>query len=487
MCNTFLFFILNISFISCLVLQLYYTSSIVKDFSRFGRDHLEVGNFLERILPVLQIRFISINDSFDSAECRGMTGGMSVALKNILNSMYSRDLSVKVRTAMDTRAARGEYVSAFVAYGYCKNPEDKHQLVPDPEAAEIVRLIFTMAAEGKTKSAITRYLNENHVMTPTEHIRRNGVNRKVFHEKGIKLWSSSSIGDILKNEVYLGKTIWNKSRSAHVGAKRQIKNDRSEWRIVEGTHEPIVSQELFDKANEKAFTHIPKKSIKNRKPSPLLFCPYCDRYMSIGGSRHRNYRCSQASKTGIKECAESKISSELLENLILTCTKEMANLLSADLERRKKQWSESQRLADEAETLQNEKARLSARKFTIYDDYRSGNSSREKYLHDLEQIRERLAEIETLIPGLEQQIKEADKKMEGVNETENHLADIVALQSFDKEILSKVIERVYVYGADRVEIIWKTDDIFFSDEMPEKRKVINPAEMPLMNETPAEA
>lgn len=460
---------------------------IVKDFSRFGRDHLEVGNFLERILPVLQIRFISVNDSFDSMECRGMTGGMSVALKNILNSMYSRDLSVKVRTAMDTRASKGEYVSSFAAYGYCKNPEDKHQLVPDPEAAEIVRLIFTMAAEGKTKSEITRYLNENHVTTPIEHIRKNGVNKTAYHEKGIKLWTTTSIGDMLKNEVYLGKTIWNKTSRPHVGAKRQIKNDRSEWQIVEGTHEPLVSQELFDRANEKAFTHIPKKIVKNRKPSPLLFCPHCDRYMSFGGGRHLNYRCSQASKTGIKECAESKINRELLENLILTCTKEMANLLSADMERRKKQWSESKRLAEEAETLQNEKARLSARKFTIYDDYRSGNSSREKYLHDLEQIRERLAEIETLIPGLEQQIKEADKKMEGVNETENHLADIAALQSFDKEILSKVIERVYVYGADRVEIIWKTDDIFFSEEMPEKRKVINPAEMPLTNETPAGA
>ena len=123
---------------------------------------------------------------------------------------------------------------------------------------------------------------------------------------------------------------------------------------MEGTHEPLVSQELFDRANEKAFTHIPKKIVKSRKPSPLLFCPYCDRYMSFGGGRHLNYRCSQASKTGIKECAESKINRELLENLILTCTKEMANLLSADLERRKKQWSESQRLAEEAETLQNE-------------------------------------------------------------------------------------------------------------------------------------
>ena len=165
----------------------------------------------------------------------------------------------------------------------------------------------------------------------------------------------------------------------------------------------------------------------------------------------------------------------------------MVNLLSADLERRKKQWSESQGLAEEVEALQNEKAKLFARKFTIYDDYRSGNSSREKYLHNLEQIQGRLAEIDTLIPSLEQQIKEADRKMEDVSETENNLADIAALQSFDKETLSKVIERVYVYGADRIEIIWKTDDIFYSQEMPEKRKVINPAEMPLVNETPAEA
>ncbi len=450
---------------------------IVKDFSRFGRDHLEVGNFLERILPILQIRFVSINDNFDSEECRGMTGGMSVALKNILNAMYSRDLSMKVKTAMNTRAARGEYVSAFVAYGYRKNPDDIHQLVIDPEAAEVVKLIFTMAAEGKTKSEICRYLNENRVMTPTEHIRRNGVNKTTYHEKDLKLWSSTTIGDMLKNEVYLGKTIRNKSRNTHVGSKRQIKNERSEWRIVEGTHEPIVSQELFDRANEKAFTHIPKKSVKKRKPHPLLFCPYCDRYMSFGGGRHLNYRCSQLSHTGIKECVQSKINRELLENLLLNCTKEMVNFVSATLECRKKQWSESCMLAEEMAALQKEKTRLSARKFTIYDDYRNGNSSREKYLHNLDKIQERLAEIDRMIPDLEHRIKEAKDKMETVSEKENNLADIAALQTFDKEVLSKVIDKVYVYGPDRVEIIWKADDIFFREELPEERKVINPAEM----------
>lgn len=450
---------------------------VVKDFSRFGRDYLEVGNFLERILPILQIRFISVNDNFDSEQCRGMTGGMSVALKNILNAMYSRDLSVKVKSALNTRAARGEYVSSFAAYGYRKNPENVHQLVIDSEAAEIVKLVFTMAAEGRTKSEICRYLNENQVMTPTEHIRRNGVNKSTYHEKELKLWSSTTIGDMLKNEVYLGKTIWNKSKNTHVGSKRQIKNDRSEWKVVEGTHEPIVSQELFDQANERAFTHIPKKTVKKRKPHPLLFCPYCDRYMSFGGGRHLNYRCSQLSHTGIKECAQSKINRELLDNLILNCTKEMVNFVSATLECRKKQWSESCMLSEEMAALQKERTRISARKFTIYDDYRNGNSSREKYLYNLEKIQERLTALDKMIPDLEQRIKEAKENIETSNEKEKNLEDIAALQTFDKEVLSNVIDKVYVYGPDRVEIIWKADDIFFREELPEKRKVINPAEM----------
>ena len=136
-------------------------SIVIKDFSRFGRDYLEVGNYLEKILPVLGIRIISINDGFDSINSSGFTGGMSVALKNMLNAMYSRDLSRKVRSAMKTHAKNGEYMPAFPKYGYIKDPEDKHHLVIDPEAAETVKLIFTMAADGKTKGQIAKYLNEN--------------------------------------------------------------------------------------------------------------------------------------------------------------------------------------------------------------------------------------------------------------------------------------------------------------------------------------
>lgn len=169
---------------------------IVKDFSRFGRDHLETGNYLERIFPLLGIRFISVNDQFDSEDCTGMTGGMSVALKNIINSMYSRDLSKKVRSAMGTRAARGEYMGAFAPYGYSKNPENVHQLIPDKEAAEVVRLIFKMAAEGKKKPEIARYLNEQGTPTCMEYFQKMGLKRTGYKNKEKKLWTVTTIGDM---------------------------------------------------------------------------------------------------------------------------------------------------------------------------------------------------------------------------------------------------------------------------------------------------
>lgn len=148
---------------------------VIKDFSRFGRDHLEVGNYLEKVLPLLGVRIISVNDGFDSDNCSGVTGGMSIALKNMLNAMYSKDLSKKVRSAMATHAMNGEYMPSRPKYGYIKDPEDKHHLIVDPEAAEIVRLVFTMAADGVKKPHIARYLNEHNVMTCREYMKKKGI------------------------------------------------------------------------------------------------------------------------------------------------------------------------------------------------------------------------------------------------------------------------------------------------------------------------
>lgn len=440
---------------------------IVKDFSRFGRDHLETGNYLERIFPLLGIRFISVNDQFDSKDCVGMTGGMSVALKNIVNSMYSRDLSKKVKSAMGIRASRGEYMGALVPYGYLKNPENVHQLIPDEEAAEIVRLIFKMAAEGKKKSEIARYLNEQGIPTCMEHFQKIGLKRKSCREKEKKLWSVTTVSDMLKNEVYLGKTIWNKTRQAAVGSKRQIKNDRSEWIIMEGTHESLVSQELFDIANAKAFTHEKKIVMKGRKPQPILFCAYCGRRLSLS-SWGNKYRCSQAAISGIVECGTIHVDKEELENAVLSCTRSMAELVSTEAARKIKEWSQTAVIEEQLKRMKAENKRLSSRKLRLYEDYRSGRITKEKYRKEYENTASRILETEKRIPELKEKILQIRERMQHMKEQEAKLEGLVSLDTFDKDKLVTVIESVQIYSEERIEIVWKMDDCFFREIAGEK-------------------
>lgn len=443
---------------------------IVKDFSRFGRDHLETGNYLERIFPLLGIRFISVNDQFDSVDCVGMTGGVSVALKNIINSMYSKDLSNKVKSAMGTRASRGEYMGALVPYGYLKNPEDIHRLIPDEEAAEVVRLIFTMAAEGKKKPEIVRYLNEQRMPTCMEHFQKMGLKRKSYREKEKKLWSISTVGDMLRNEVYLGKTIWNKTRQAAVGSKRQIKNDRSEWIIIEGTHEPLVSQELFDMANAKAFTHKKKNLPTGRKAQPILFCAYCGRRLDLS-SWGNKYRCSQAAITGIAECKTIHVDKEGLENAILSCTRTMAGMVSAEAAKKKKEWLQTEAVEEQIKRMEAASKRLSSRKLRLYEDYRSGSITKEKYRKEYENTASRILEIEERMPELKAEIVRIQERVLRMREREAELEGLASLDTFDKGKLAIVIDRVMVYSEERIEIVWKMDDWFFR-EIAGEREVL---------------
>ncbi len=443
---------------------------IVKDFSRFGRDHLETGNYLERIFPLLGIRFISVNDQFDSEDCMGMTGGMSVALKNIINSMYSRDLSKKVKSAMGTRAARGEYMGAFAPYGYIKNPDNVHQLIPDEEAAEVVRMVFTMAAEGKKKPEIARFLNEQGIPTCMEHFRSLGLKRKGYKEKEKKLWTITTIGDMLKKEVYLGKTIWRKTRQAEAGPKRQVKNDRSEWIIIEGTHEPLVTQELFDMANAKAFTHEKKKVPVGRKPQPILFCPYCGRRLTLT-SWGNAYRCGEAATSGIAGCRTIHVDKERLENTVLSCVRTMAGMVSAEVSRKKTEWEKTAAIGEEIRKLEAEKKRLSSRKLRLYEDYRSGSITKDKYRKEYENTASRILEIERRIPELKDEVIQIREQMLHMEEREAELEGLVSLETFDKGKLAVVIDRVLVYSEEQIEIVWKMDDWFFPEAVGEKEVV----------------
>ena len=147
---------------------------VVKDLSRLGRDYIEVGSLLEQILPLYQVRVIAVNDNYDSDNYDGSTGGMNVAFKNLIYMLYSRDLSNKVSSAMHTRILKGENISGQLRYGYVKDPNDKHKIIVDPEAAEVVKLIFELTAQGKSKTEVANYLNAQGIDTPSAYKKRKG-------------------------------------------------------------------------------------------------------------------------------------------------------------------------------------------------------------------------------------------------------------------------------------------------------------------------
>ena len=191
---------------------------VVKDFSRFGRDYLEVGFYIEYIFPLLQIRFISINDSYDSAASSGMTGGMNVALQNLVYNMYSLDLSKKISSALQTRTRNGTRLPVNARYGYKKGKDGRLEV--DPEAAKVVKMIYRIAAEGTSIADITRELNRQEIVTCDEQKLSRGdqVQFQRFETIKKKHWSPTTVAAIVRDEIYIGTRIWGKTRcSMHTG------------------------------------------------------------------------------------------------------------------------------------------------------------------------------------------------------------------------------------------------------------------------------
>lgn len=232
---------------------------IVKDFSRFARDYIELGSYLEQIFPFLGLRFISINDNYDSSNYQGGIADIDINFKNLLYDLYSKDLSGKVRSALAVRKEKGQYVSANSPFGYEKDPKDRHALVIAEDEAEIVRRIFALTAEGHTSTEIAGLLNQTKVKTPVEFKIEKGKTNRV--PKGEKfLWHSSTICQILKNEVYIGNAVQKKYTRDFVGGKSHL-NPCENWLITYGHHEAIIGKDLFDQIQKS------RRKIKNKKNS----------------------------------------------------------------------------------------------------------------------------------------------------------------------------------------------------------------------------
>ena len=311
---------------------------IVKDFSRFGRDYLEVGNYLEFVFPAMGMRFISVNDNYDSDRNFGVTGGMDVAYKNLIYQLYSMDLSRKVKSARRTRNLSGEYTASFVCYGYKKDPDDKHKLIIDEEAAKVVVEIFSLIIAGYNASEVARILNERKIPTRVQNQWKNGINYVPVHNKGDYMWDNSEVIAIVQNEQYKGIMIQNKCETVGFGDNKKVrKRNKEDWSVVEGAIPRIVSDEMFDEVNKMLRVEARgiEKSTKKRKKN-LFICPYCGRkLMNSSAVCTPKLLCPKRRMVRTGECQQIFMLKSEAQDKVLEITKEICRTLIQEEELKK--------------------------------------------------------------------------------------------------------------------------------------------------------
>lgn len=262
---------------------------VVKDLSRFGRNAMEAGDYLERVFPFLGVRFISIGDGFDSSEPNAAYT-LTVMLRNLLNEVYSMDISRKSGSILRQKQQRGEFIGAFASYGYLCDPKDVHKIIVDPETAPIVREIFRRAAEGEGVRSILRWLNTEGILSPGTYRYQKGICLdKRFADGKPKPWGQMTVKNMLQSSVYLGHMVQGRRRSEFYAGIPDHHLPPSEWTVVENTHEPIIDQATFDRvqahikaAKEQYHANVGKYDQLGSEDNifqGLVYCADCGRPM----------------------------------------------------------------------------------------------------------------------------------------------------------------------------------------------------------------
>ena len=288
---------------------------IVKDLSRFGRNHIESDNYLENILPGYNVRFISIIDDIDSLKNPKSVSSIAVPLKNLMNDQYARDISEKVRSTLKIKQLNGEFIGVTAPYGYLKNPKDKHKFIIDKEASYIVKKIFNMILLGKSRKEIAEHLNNKNIVTPSLYklSKENTNNEELIRSKK---WNAEIVNRILRNETYTGTLIQNIKTKPNYRIDKLIDVNKDEWIKLANHHEPIISKDKFDEVQQ-----ILNRNTKVNKNdnidlfSGYLKCSHCGSGLIIKKSKNQiYYYCGSYIKD--KSCLKYSINKKKLEQMV---------------------------------------------------------------------------------------------------------------------------------------------------------------------------
>lgn len=425
---------------------------IVKDFSRFGRDYVELGNYLEQLFPFMGVRFISVNDNYDSADLAdGTTGGLDVAFKNMIYDYYSREMSRKQRIAWQRMAEKGQYNSNCALYGYRKSEEDKHKLVIEPEEAAVVREIFNMKIAGTGTTLIAKALNDRGIPCPSELYRSRGDTR-LWKNKGRKCyWTASKVENIIRDEKYTGTMVQLKTKLDAVGGK-QVSRPKEEWVRVENTHEPIITYPQYIRA---VSSLKQQKATESRKMKNIYYCGCCGR--ALFNAHYGTIFCKQRSFRTDSDCRDIEINKHDADMAVLASVKKEAEIfldrdrLSRQVIKRNSPLSVNDRINATMRTMEAAQKSWIA----LYDKYADGKLERKLFLNEKKQYDADMENLEKELAALRQAQEEEEKKQTGSQRKVDQAMAFLEEEELTEDMKEKLIKKVLVYPGNRIEIVWK--------------------------------
>ena len=447
---------------------------LVKDLSRLGRNYIEVGNYIEQIFPLFNIRFIAINDSVDSFKNPMSSNTILVPFKNLINDEYARDTSIKIKSALKAKKKKGEFIGAFPSYGYVKDEKDKHKLVIDEESAEIVRKIFEWKVnEGLGNLSICYRLNDMGVLNPTGY-KKKKLNQNYNNSKMKKedySWCPSTVRNILKNDVYIGNVTQGKRKVKSYKIHKVEHVPEDEWVTVENMHEPIIDKELFDKAQglRQVDTRVQNTGALSMWAG-ILKCADCGRAMhkkyckNTSGTVYEYYICGTYRKKSNKLCTKHTLKVEDLENSVLEAIKlhielfiDTENILE-QINKSKTKQLVNENISNIKQAKKKEIEKISNLKRSLYEDWKNEYITKEEYLEYKQKYE---SDIEKIKKNIENLNKQKEKKEERIEDNSKWIEDFKKYRNItelDRDIIAELIDYIEVYENKKIRIHFKFID-----------------------------
>lgn len=432
---------------------------IVKDLSRLGRDHVMTGYYIENFFPENNIRFISLQENYDSAINQASNDSSTFIIA--CNDYYSRQNSIKIRSVLNDKRKKGKFIGSNPSYGYMKDPEEKGHLIPDPEYAPVVKKIFEMAANGVGLSDITSYLNDNKIKTPSSLKRKNTNSKMRYNEQ----WTISSVKKILKNRMYTGDMVQSTQTKVNYKSKKKKALPKSNWDIVPGTHEPLVDKLTFERiqGNVKR-TNTSVSNREKRLFENLLFCKECGNALTITYRKNHNYwtiNCNKYARDPRRRLCEphfmpyDKLEEALLEVVRTTCKNYIkqinSKLLSKEIADKNSSKDDNK---EKIKYLENKIKEYISKIDMLYEDKFRGNISDVTYKR-LSQETESLLNKTQLDLEKYKNTKNEGIKTKELEEYEKRIRELIDIKKPTRELLQTLIDKIEIDKDKNIEIFYR--------------------------------